>query len=1084
MSSPLLANLNEPQLTAVTLPHTSALILAGAGSGKTRVLTTRIAWLLSTGQVSPSGVLAVTFTNKAAKEMVHRLASMVPVNVRNMWIGTFHGLCNRFLRTHWREANLPQSFTIMDTQDQVSLIKRILKAHNIDDEKFPAKQMAWFIGSAKEEGLRPNAVEAFDDYTRKQVEIYQLYEATCQREGVVDFAELLLRSYEVLAKFDALREHYNARFRHMLVDEFQDTNTLQYKWLRLLAGPQTAVLAVGDDDQCVVRDTLITMASGETRRVQLVKPGDEVLACVGPGKFRPARVSKTFARTIDSATVRITLEGGRSIETTPEHCHFADYVLGASPQLHFTYLMYKQGVGFRLGSLQDHADAAWVIATHDRENAARLHEITTSLRYGIPTLPFVPRKAKHGGEGGGIVHDAALIGQLYTTLDTAAAARRLLADCGLLVDEPHHIPQGRNSNRKSIVVTLCGDDRGRTVLHRVAAFGTDAAEAQAIRDLGLTVRPAKTGAAGWRYESAFSDYGEALRIARRIKTVVKGRLVERARVAARGLRMLTAASVRPGMMMLDATTGGLAAVTAVEQTRSRRRTVYDLNVEGVHNYIANGVVTHNSIYAFRGAKVANMQRFEHDFAPAKIIKLEQNYRSFGSILDAANALIRNNNGRLGKELWTDQGHGEPIRVFQGYSDGEEAAFVIDSVKNAINDGVPLDEIAILYRSNAQSRVFEHGLFNARIPYRVYGGLRFFERAEIKHAMAYLRLINNPEDDNALLRVVNFPPRGIGAKSVENLQAMSAGTGVTLWQAACSGGAGGRAQAAMAQFIGLIEGMRIATKNQPLPEIVRHLLDASGLKQHYVTEKDGQDRVENLEELINAADNFLRETGGVIHVENPDGSPAEDTDAVTAFLSHASLEAGDTQAAEGRAALQMMTVHSAKGLEFDYVFVTGLEEGLFPHDNSLNDDGGLEEERRLMYVAITRARKRLHFSYAQMRMLHGQTRYNVPSRFLDEVPAELLKWLSAKPKNLLAMQPHEPLSGEFSNPNRSAFAQSIGSDTRTDSGFRIGQQVSHAKFGHGVIINADGSGKNVQVEVNFVDHGIKRLALEYAKLTAL
>ena len=740
MSSKLLANLNEPQLTAVTLPHTSALILAGAGSGKTRVLTTRIAWLLSTGQVSPSGVLAVTFTNKAAKEMLTRLSSMVQVNVRTMWMGTFHGLCNRFLRMHWREAGLPQTFTIMDTQEQLSLIKRILKQNNIDDEKFPAKQMSWFISSAKEEGLRANAVEAFDEYTRKQVELYQLYEATCQREGVVDFAELMLRCYECLSKFEALREHYNARFRYILVDEFQDTNTLQYKWLRLLAGPNTAVLAVGDDDQ--------------------------------------------------------------------------------------------------------------------------------------------------------------------------------------------------------------------------------------------------------------------------------------------------------------------------------------------------------SIYGFRGAKVANMQRFEHDFAPAKIIKLEQNYRSDGSILEAANALIRNNNGRLGKELWTDQGHGEPIRVFQGYSDGEEAAFVLDSVKAAMNDGVPLDDIAILYRSNAQSRVFEHGLFNAGIPYRVYGGLRFFERAEVKHAMAYLRLINNPEDDNALLRVVNFPPRGIGAKSIENLQQVATATGVTLWQAACAGGAGSRAQVAMAQFIGLIEGMRIATKGLALPEVVRHLLDASTLKALYVADKDGQDRVENLEEVISAADNFLRETGGVVHIENFDGSISESDDPMSAFLAHASLEAGDTQAAEGRAALQMMTVHSSKGLEFDYVFMTGLEEGLFPHDNSLNDDGGLEEERRLMYVAITRARKRLHFSYAQMRMLHGQTRYNVPSRFLDEVPAELLKWLSAKPKNLLAMEPHAPLSGDYGGRNVSSFATSIGSASRTDSGFRIGQQVSHAKFGHGVIINADGNGKNVQVEVNFVDHGIKRLALEYAKLTAI
>lgn len=734
-SQTLLKNLNEPQRTAVTLPHVSSLVLAGAGSGKTRVLTTRIAWLLMTGQVSAQGVLAVTFTNKAAKEMLTRLTSMVPVNVRTMWIGTFHGLCNRFLRTHWREAALPQTFTIMDTQDQLSMIKRIMKAANIDDEKFPPKQMAWFISSAKEEGIRANAVEAYDDFTRKQVEIYQLYEATCQREGVVDFAELLLRSYEVLSNNEALREHYNARFRHLLVDEFQDTNTLQYKWLRLLAGKNSAVFAVGDDDQ--------------------------------------------------------------------------------------------------------------------------------------------------------------------------------------------------------------------------------------------------------------------------------------------------------------------------------------------------------SIYAFRGAKVANMQRFEHDFAPAKLIKLEQNYRSFGNILDAANSLIRNNQGRLGKELWTDRGHGEPIRVFQGYSDGEEAAFVIDAVKAAVNDGVSLDEMAILYRSNAQSRLFEHGLFNARIPYRVYGGLRFFERAEIKHAMAYLRLINNPDDDNAFLRVVNFPPRGIGAKSIENLQTVSKHSGVTLWQAACGGGAGGRAQAAMAQFIGLVENMRIAAKGLVLPEVVRHLIEASGLIGHYRVDKDGQDRVENLEELVSAADTFLRETGGVIHLENEAGEATENVDPITAFLSHASLEAGDTQAQEGRAALQMMTVHSAKGLEFDYVFMTGLEEGLFPHDNSLNDDGGLEEERRLMYVAVTRAKKRLHLSFAQMRMLHGQTRYNVPSRFVDELPPDLLQWLSAKPKNFL----DSPMHGAASNSTSAWSASSTSGSSRDAGGFRIGQQVSHAKFGVGVIVSAEGSGKNTQVEVNFADHGLKRLALEFAKLVA-
>jgi DNA helicase II / ATP-dependent DNA helicase PcrA len=1094
-SQSLLQSLNEPQRTAVTLPHTSALVLAGAGSGKTRVLTTRIAWLLMTSQVSPQGVLAVTFTNKAAKEMLTRLTSMVPVNVRSMWIGTFHGLCNRFLRTHWREATLPQTFTIMDTQDQLAMVKRVMKAANIDDDKYPPKQMTWFIASAKEEGIRANAVEAFDDYTRKQVEIYQLYEATCQREGVVDFAELLLRSYEVLSNNEALREHYNARFRHILVDEFQDTNTLQYTWLRLLAGKNAAVFAVGDDDQCVVRGTKILLANGRERAVEKIEIGDEVLACVGPNSFRPAKVERVHKKQVTTETIRITLANGTAIETTPEHTHFADYVLGHSSQVFFTYLMHKRDVGWRIGSsqihtrgqkkpmvgfkqrsVQEHADEVWVVATAKSTAEAHYNEALLSARYGLPTLPFVARKTARAS-GATVVGDAKLVAKLYASIDTASAASRLLKDSGLRLDEPHHIPQRRNSNRRSIVITLCGDARRASVHHRITAFGTDPVEKKKIEALGLSVRQSKAGSPSWRYESAFVNYSDALTIARKIASVVSGRLVQRARVAERGLRFMTAATIREGMVLVDGKSGQLCEVVSIVRKAKRSLDVFDLDVAGVHNYIANGIVTHNSIYAFRGAKVANMQRFEHDFAPAKLIKLEQNYRSFGNILDAANSLIRNNQGRLGKELWTDRGHGEPIRVFQGFSDGEEAAFVIDAVKAAINDGVSLDEMAILYRSNAQSRLFEHGLFNARIPYRVYGGLRFFERAEIKHAMAYLRLINNPEDDNAFLRVVNFPPRGIGAKSIENLQNVSQHSGVTLWQAACAGGAGGRAQAAMAQFIGLVENMRIAAKGLVLPEVVRHLIEASGLIGHYRMEKEGQDRVENLEELVSAADTFLRETGGVIHIESPNGESTENVDPITAFLSHASLEAGDTQALEGRTALQMMSVHSAKGLEFDYVFITGLEEGLFPHDNSLNDDGGLEEERRLMYVAVTRAKKRLHLSFAQMRMLHGQTRYNVPSRFVDELPPDLMQWLSAKPRNFL----DTPISSN--SVDTWSMPTTIRASVNDQGGFRIGQQVKHGKFGLGVIVSAEGSGKNTQVEVNFVDHGLKRLALEFAKLVA-
>ncbi len=731
--SQILEGLNPEQLEAVTLPHSSALILAGAGSGKTRVLTTRIAWLIQTGQVSPLAVMAVTFTNKAAREMLTRISAMLPINTRGMWVGTFHGLCNRMLRAHHREAELPQTFQILDSADQLSMVKRVMRGLGVDDEKYPPRQAQYFINANKEEGLRAPAVEALDDFQRRLLDVYGAYDAQCNREGVVDFAELLLRCFELLQKNELLRTHYQRRFKHILVDEFQDTNRLQYLWLKLLAGPDSAIMAVGDDDQ--------------------------------------------------------------------------------------------------------------------------------------------------------------------------------------------------------------------------------------------------------------------------------------------------------------------------------------------------------SIYAFRGARTGNMLDFEHDFAVEKVIKLEQNYRSHGNILDAANALIRNNRARLGKNLWTAEGKGEPLRLYEAATDVDEAAYILDEVRALQNDGVGLSDMALLYRSNAQSRVLEHALFNAGLPYRVYGGLRFFERQEIKHALAYLRLTANPEDDGAVLRVINFPTRGIGSRTLEQLQAAAINSGSSLWQSACSNPPSGRAGSAIAAFVRLIEDMRHATEDLPLPEIVEHVIEASGLVEHYRKEREGADRVENLEELVNAAASFVSEEGFAAYQADAANAPSADADVpateldpLSAFLAHASLEAGENQAAAGAEALQLMTVHSAKGLEFHTVFISGLEEGLFPHENSLNEEGGLEEERRLLYVAMTRARRRLYLSQAQTRMLHGQTRYNVASRFLDEVPQELLKRLgSAVASPAPGFASPVPMSRPRGRPV-------------TVGGFRIGQQVLHPKFGSGVIVQAEGSGSDARVQVNFRDDGLKWLALEYAKLS--
>ncbi len=804
-SSPLLQNLNPEQYAAVTLPATHALILAGAGSGKTRVLTTRIAWLLQTGQVSPGGILAVTFTNKAAKEMMVRLQTMLPVNVRGMWIGTFHGLCNRFLRAHYKLASLPSTFQILDTQDQLSSIKRLCKQFNVDDERFPPKQLMYFIAGCKEDGQRAKDLAARDEETRKKIEIYALYEEQCQREGVVDFGELMLRSFELLRDNAHVREHYQRRFRHILIDEFQDTNKLQYAWIKMLAGqgadgdasmPGGSVVAVGDDDQ--------------------------------------------------------------------------------------------------------------------------------------------------------------------------------------------------------------------------------------------------------------------------------------------------------------------------------------------------------SIYAFRGARVGNMADFVREFRVTHQIKLERNYRSFGNILDSANELISHNSNRLGKNLRTEAGPGEPVRVYESTSDFAEAQWFVDEVKQLVRDGMVRKEIALLYRSNAQSRVMETALFNAGVPYRVYGGLRFFERAEIKHALAYLRLLENPNDDTSFMRVVNFPPRGIGARSIEQLQDIAKTSGCSLSDAVSA--VPGKAGANLGAFVAKLDVLREQTSGLTLREIIELVLEHSGLEAHYKLDKEGQDRLENLAELVNAAESFVGQEGFgrdavALPVDElaqgltqspasqgldtatlldeplpeflaPDSETGETLSPLVAFLTHAALESGDNQAQAGQAAVQLMTVHSSKGLEFDCVFISGLEDGIFPNENALSDAGGVEEERRLMYVAITRARQRLYLSHSQTRMLHGQTRYNAKSRFYNELPDAALKWLTPKnqgfasglggagggsawgsaPNSGAAQARNAWASGVFGNKNGDSerFANTAVPAQREQPahGLKTGTNVFHAKFGEGRVQMLEGSGDDARAQINFTRHGVKWLALSVAKLTVV
>jgi DNA helicase-2/ATP-dependent DNA helicase PcrA len=1069
--SHLLDGLNDAQRQAVAAPLGSALVLAGAGSGKTRVLVHRVAWLIQVEGVSPHSILAVTFTNKAAAEMRRRIEGLLGHPGGSLWIGTFHGLAHRLLRLHWREAGLPQSFQILDAEDQARLLRKVLKALELDETRWVPREILWFINAQKDEGLRAKHLKDDGDPTRRQlIQIYLAYEEACRRGGVVDFAELLLRAYEIWKENPSLLEHYRTRFRHVLVDEFQDTNAIQYKWLTLLAGPTGMPFVVGDDDQCLAAGTAVTMGNGAKRPIESIVPGDLVMSNYGGGDLRPARVTECFAKRRAGELVCLQLRSGGVIKSTPEHVHFAGYVLGETPQTHFLYLMQKEGVGYRLGTsqvytlgqekpmvgfkqraMQERADALWIIRTHASENEARIDEVLTSLRFGIPTCPFVPRKGKGVN---GFVHDATHLRKIFNSLDTLLAAERLLEEVGLDMDRPHHRPQGRNSNRRNIVITLCGDQRGGMPMHRISVAGISAKDRALLEAMGLKPRAAKSHGGSWRYETVRADFGELMSIARSIRERLDGRFVLQGHMLNRSLPFVTAASIRPGMVMaIDS--GQFDVVERIEH-EPHDAEVYDINVERTHNFIAGGVVTHNSIYRWRGARVENLHQFRRDYPLAQLVKLEQNYRSTGTILKAANALISNNTGRLGKNLWTSGADGERVKLYAAFNERDEADFVVNRIRDWVERGGARSEVAVLYRSNAQSRVFEEAFLNARMPYRVYGGLRFFERAEIKDALAYLRLIASRADDTSFERVVNLPTRGVGARTLEQLRETARAKGTSLWMAASmciESELPQRAAQALAGFLQIIDKLAEEVRGLELHEQVGHVVQSSGLIEHYKKEKGerGEGRIENLLELVSAARGF-----------SPEGET--DMQPLESFLAHAVLESGEGQADPYADCVQMMTLHSAKGLEFPVVFLAGVEEGLFPHQRSASDVTALEEERRLCYVGATRAMRQLYITYAEQRRLYGVDQYGQPSRFINELPAELVE----------EIRPRVQVS-------RPAFARRANLEEMPAGAMRLGSRVRHAKFGDGVVLNFEGNGPQARIQVNFERQGTKWLMISYANL---
>ena len=1056
------------------------------------MLTHRIAYVIATRRVRPDEICAVTFTNKAAREMRSRVEHLIGDSIKGMWLGTFHALGARLLRRDGDAIGIPPGYTIYDESDRLAALRNAIRAEGIDEKRLTPSRAAHAISAAKNELLDARDFQARADGTLEEqiARIYWAYETELDAASALDFDDLLLRAVVLLRDVESVREYYQDRFLHLFVDEYQDTNRAQYELVKLLAAKHRNVTVVGDDDQCLAPGTMITMADGTSKAVETIRAGDMVMSGYGSGTFRGARVVGTRER-ISHAAITVKTARGRTLTTTPEHTHFAGHHLGTTPQLYFTYLMHKRGTGFRLGttqvhtngtvkpivgyrqrSLQERADALWIVATHDSENEARAEEYVLSLRYQIPTLPFVPRR---GGGVNGLVHDKTYIDRVFAAVADIDGGARLLADRHLSAAHPHYRPRSRNSSRRRIVIVLCGDRRGATPMHRVSIGGNDEVGRAKLEDLGLSVRPSK-GNGSWRFETVRKDLGDVMRIVDRVRSAMDAEVVFTACLggvgAGRGEHVTTlpftpAASLLPGMAMFDEQ-GGIDVIESVERC-SVRQLVYDIDVEPTHNFIANGLITHNSIFGFRGADVRNILSFERDFPDAKTVTLEQNYRSTQPILDIAHSVIKHNEERAAKRLWTEQSIGEPVRLISVYDEREEALAVGAEIENLIGrEGISLSECAVLYRTNAQSRAFEEVFLRRGIPYQLVGGLRFYDRREVKDVLAYLRLCVNPRDAVSFARVVNTPRRKIGDRSVAELEKLARKKGISPLEAAQhldEGGAlGAAAMSALRGFATLMERLSADARRVPLPVLLERVLDETGYREMVQDgTQEGTERWANVLELAGLA-------GEYGDVPAPDG--------LVQFLENVALVSDVNSMRDDAPGVTLITLHQVKGLEFGCVFIAGMEEGLLPHSRALEEgDAGIAEERRLTYVGITRARRRLYLLHAFRRHLYGTPQLAEASRFLGEIPGEMLE---------VALRPGAPNLGDIraSGTVRRAV---VGHATRPNpvalapQRFSEGMRIGHQKYGEGTVLKSTMTRAGEELVIRFDDHGVKIFAVADATL---
>ena len=1069
----ILDDLNPPQKEAVQHGNGPLLIFAGAGTGKTRALTYRIAYLIHEHKVDPRNILAVTFTNKAAREMKERIEKLVGAYAfGQMWVGTFHATCARMLRERGDKIGLDRDFTIYDEDDQVKVIRECLEELSLDERETNARQILYKISHAKEQLVLPaEYAKVFSgDYDALVDQVYPMYHKKLQAYHALDFDDLILYAVRLLDERPEVLEHYQRKFDHVLVDEYQDINFSQFQLVKLIADKHRNICCVGDDDQCVVQGTPILTPQGPTP-IEAMRSGMKVLAGCGWGKATAQVVENVSVSRYTGKVVRVRTESGRELVCTPNHITFARW--DPCPDQHYVYLMWRKDKGYRIGvtrgvrsrtasadlvsgfrvrTNQEVADKLWILKATDSVAEASFHEQLFAFQYGIPTTVFHVR-----GRRMAITQD--LIAEIYRQIDTDSRAARLLADLYMFEEYPHHIPeavQRGDSDRKVVNVIAFGDNRSCLShpghAHRVQFVTSD----QALRPRMQEIAHTRAGKAKtWRVETSRKDYDEAQQFAERLAAVDDLHVSRRARFTAnKPFSYFPASHLHPGMVMPVVQDGStVEEVISTVDFEDYDGSVYDLSVADYRNYCAGGILVHNSIYSWRGADVSIILSFQKRYPDAKVVTLEQNYRSTRNILDAAYYIISRNEHRAPKQLWSERPEGSLLHRIEAADEHDEATRVVSRMREKVIGGErEYSDFVILYRMNAQSRILEDALMNYRIPYRIIGGVRFYERKEIKDVMAYLRLALNPSDSVSLKRILNVPTRGIGPITLERIEQFAATEGISFLDALKrieEIDANNKARRAIMALAKLLEFLHDKRDEFSVSKLLEEVIESTGyiadLKRQGTREADS--RVENVLELASVVSEFERTSEDV---------------SLRAFLEQVALVTDIDSYDQNEPAVTLMTLHSAKGLEFPVVFMVGMEEGIFPHSRCKNPDE-IEEERRLCYVGMTRAKDELCLSYAYTRTLFGMRDRQQVSRFMREIPAEMF---------------HAPKKVARSASLWETVQQPI---LAAPCAFQPGDHVKHNVFGLGIIEGIEPVNSDVRVIVAFEEVGRKKLMLSFAGL---